>query len=411
MSQIRNIQLLLGIVGVLLLFGCQNNSVEPAGSEQETTVQLIPMTTRYVDIQRMGTRGYLPDGYVPYDDLYSETMPPNRTIGVFLTPEKENSLGNFTYEGKDGNGISFWKSTVMVKVGHDYYIYGFMPREEVENPRDVNISALEGNYANGATLYINNFKTLTAADVCAVVGVRNATAIEMTNGPEANINLGKFYYKGKPTGENHIFVLLKHLYAGIHFKAFIGSKYHKMRDIEITGLKLEAQNIPNDVDLTLTFTTNDTNTNPLVATYDLATETGTQTVTLFPYEGSTPYKVKEVGEDPTQEGFLGCFVPGQPDPAHPLTFVLHTTYNVYDRVMEMENGVPVLDSDGKPKYINHLIREGCVANNLIDPSTIPGFDAIGAGDAFTVNLLIEPDYLYVLSDPDLDNPTIKITTP
>ena len=77
----------------------------------------------------------------------------------------------------------------------------------------------------------------------------------------------------------------------------------------------------------------------------------------------------------------------------------------------MENGVPVLDSDGKPKYINHLIREGCVADNLIDPSTIPGFDAIGAGDAFTVNLLIEPDYLYVLSDPDLDNPTIKITTP
>ena len=77
----------------------------------------------------------------------------------------------------------------------------------------------------------------------------------------------------------------------------------------------------------------------------------------------------------------------------------------------MADGSPVLDGDGKPKYINHLIREGCVADNKIDPTVIPGFNEIQAGDVFTVNLTIEPDYLYQLSDPDLDNPTIKITTP
>ena len=166
------------------------------------------------------------------------------------------------------------------------------------------------------------------------------------------------------------------------------------------------------MNLTLTLTSNETNTDPLSATYDLAAATGTQSVTLFPYEGSTPYKVKENGEDPNPEGFLGCFVPGPPasDPARPLTFEVETQYNVYDRVMEMENGVPVLDSDGKPKYINHLIREGCVARNKIDPSVIPGFAEIQAGDVFTVNLLIEPDYLYQLSDPDIDNPTIITTT-
>ena len=71
--------------------------------------------------------------------------------------------------------------------------------------------------------------------------------------------------------------------------------------------------------------------------------------------------------------------------------MLHTTYNVYDKE-------------------GNLIREGCVADNFIDPNTIPGFDEIGAGDKFTVNLLVEPDYLYVLSDPDLDNPRITITT-
>ena len=260
-------------------------------------------------------------------------------------------------------------------------------------------------------LQINNYKTLTSADVCAVVGVRKAEEDEKTDHVlYSPLNLGYFSYTGQNEGENSIFVLLKHLYAGIHFKAFIGEKYHKMRDIEITGLQLEAQNIPKWVNLTLDLTANNTGADPLTATYDLSAETGTQSVTLFPYEDSTPYRVKEAADDPNPEGFLGCFVPGQPDPAHPLTFVLHTTYNVYDRVMEMADGSPVLDGDGKPKYINHLIREGCVADNKIDPTVIPGFNAIQAGDVFTVNLTIEPDYLYQLSDPDLDNPTIKITT-
>jgi hypothetical protein len=31
-----------------------------------------------------------------------------------------------------------------------------------------------------------------------------------------------------------------------------------------------------------------------------------------------------------------------------------------------------------------------------------------AGQLFTVNLLIQPTFLYVLSEPDLDNPTITI---
>ena len=413
MSQIRSIQLLIGLSGILLLAGCQNETAEPAESKQETTVELIPMTTRYVDIQRMGTRAGSPvdppTGYVPYDVLYPTTMPPNRTIGVFLTPEKENSIGNFIYQGIDASGTSFWKSTVTVNAGTTYYIYGYMPRVDAET---ATISPKGGDYANGAILQINNYKTLTAADVCAIVGVRNATEEERTDHVlYSPLNLGFFTYEGQVAGENSIFVLLKHIYAAIHFKAFIGEKYHKMRDIEITGVQLEAQNIPTTVNLTLDLTANSAGDDPLNTTYQLSTATGTQTVSLFPYEGSASYWVKEVADDPNPEGFLGCFVPGVSDPAHPLTFVIHTTYNVYDRVMEMENGAPVLDSDGNPKFTNHLIREGCVADNKIDPSKIPSFAEIQAGDVFTVNLLIEPDYLYQLSDPDLDNPTIITTTP
>lgn len=413
MSQIRNIQLLLVLSGILLLAGCQNDSAEPAGGKQETMVNLIPITTNYVDAQRMGTRADTydpPTGYVPYDSLYPTTLPPHRTIGVFLTPEKQNSLGNFIYQGKDSTGTSFWQSTVYVTTGTIYYIYGYMPREDSET---ATISPKDGNYANGATLNINNYTTLTSADVCAIVGVRNASEEEKTSHVlHSPLNLGFFTYEGQSEGNNNIFVLLKHIYAGIHIKAFIGEKYHKMRDIEITRLRLQAKNIPDYVNLTLDLTANSTGADPLNATYQLATTMGTQIVELFPYEGSTSYRVMEESDDPNPEGFLGCFVPGPPasDPTHPLTFEIETRYNVYDRVMEMENGAPVLE-DGKPKYINHLIREGCVARNKIDPSKIPGFAEIQAGDVFTVNLIIEPDYLYQLSDPDLDNPTIITTTP
>ena len=259
MSQIRNIQLLLVLSGILLLAGCQNDSAEPAGGKQETMVNLIPITTNYVDAQRMGTRADTydpPTGYVPYDSLYPTTLPPHRTIGVFLTPEKQNSLGNFIYQGKDSTGTSFWQSTVYVTTGTIYYIYGYMPREDSET---ATISPKDGNYANGATLNINNYTTLTSADVCAIVGVRNASEEEKTSHVlHSPLNLGFFTYEGQNEGNNNIFVLLKHIYAGIHIRAFIGEKYHKMRDIEIKRLRLQAKNIPDYVNLTLDLTANST---------------------------------------------------------------------------------------------------------------------------------------------------------
>ena len=36
------------------------------------------------------------------------------------------------------------------------------------------------------------------------------------------------------------------------------------------------------------------------------------------------------------------------------------------------------------------------------------FPNLKAGELFTVNLLIKPTFLYVMSEPDLDNPTIVV---
>jgi hypothetical protein len=82
MSQTRYIQLLLGLVGILLLAGCREDSIEPAENEgsKESTMELMALSTSFLDIQRMDTRADYPDpasGYVPFNTLYPTTPPIN----------------------------------------------------------------------------------------------------------------------------------------------------------------------------------------------------------------------------------------------------------------------------------------------------------------------------------------------
>jgi hypothetical protein len=62
---------------------------------------------------------------------------------------------------------------------------------------------------------------------------------------------------------------------------------------------------------------------------------------------------------------------------------LLSTYDVYDRK-------------------GNLIREDCTAENKL-----PNM-AVARGERMQVNLTIAPSYLYQLSDPELDNPSIEI---
>ena len=51
---------------------------------------------------------------------------------------------------------------------------------------------------------------------------------------------------------------------------------------------------------------------------------------------------------------------------------------------------------------DNLIRQNCTATNKL-----PNLEAI-RGQRVLLNMTVNPTYLYVLSDPDLDNPTITI---
>ena len=398
MIHIKDIRLLSCFVGMMLLAACQNEPEPPAGEQKHHTMELVSLTAPFLDVQKQGTtradyENFLPKDYIPYDQLYPTTTPPNKTIGVFMTPEKESSLGDFIYQGIE-NGISIWKSTVTVTEGTQYYIYGFMPRGDADRAvisplPDADTSGPDKGYAKGAQLTIRNYESLTSADVCVLVGVRNATAEEKITGPQSEIMLGNFGYKGMANGKNRIFVLLKHIYAGIHFRCTIDPAYHKLRCIRVTKLELIAKEISAKVDLTVKFVANDQGKDPVgpgavtYTSYTAVGEPGTTSTILFPYEGSPEeFEVPET----TPESFLGCFVPNLVS-----DFVLRTTYNVYDKK-------------------GNLIRKDNVIENKINTTLIPKLKEIGAGEIVSVNMHVAPDYLYQLSGTDLDNPTISLTT-
>ena len=80
--------------------------------------------------------------------------------------------------------------------------------------------------------------------------------------------------------------------------------------------------------------------------------------------------------------------------SRPVTFT--STYDVYDNNRTTEH------PDG------NLIRSRCVAVNKIDILRLFNMATLNRGYVYTIKLKIEPTYLYMLSEPDLDNPTVKI---
>jgi len=79
--------------------------------------------------------------------------------------------------------------------------------------------------------------------------------------------------------------------------------------------------------------------------------------------------------------FLACVAPGANQ-----SFVLKTTYNVYDR-----NG--------------NLIRKDRTTENTL---TIPDGSKLTSGKKLIFRLTVNPTYIYVLSDPDLDDPKVTV---
>lgn len=377
------------IIGVILcatvqwLFSSCDED-QPETSKQTRTHELrLSLGAQRYDM----TRG-LPDNFELYS--HATSFQPFTQIQGYMTfdeggPDYMSCVFDYTKTDDDKHT---WASRVILKTlttGNKYYLYGYMPKEDVGS--QVVVAPYKGSYANGAVLTLNDLNAVTPNDVCVIVGAQGYDGTEAEI-PDMSSKLGVFDYTPDTNGD-FIYLLIDHIYAGLKFNMKLAPTYSELRGIKVKTIKLKPENGSNDVietvNATVTIVANSSNKNPIVPSY-----TGEMVNT----SGSVEFENSKVSSNPTAteiykgEGkdltttaqeFLACFCPSTAS-----KFILETTYDVYDRK-------------------GNLIREGETASNTISLQY-----NLTSGQMHTVNITVQPTFLYMLSDPDLDNPTFKI---
>ncbi len=310
----------------------------------------------------------LPSGYTKYNTLYPSADPSYASIAVYLTQGKDaaSKSGEFTYDGNNK-----WESSVAVKE-ENYYMYGFMPADGATG-----IVTYKGSsFAEGAVMTLTGLDAVTPADVCVIVGVYGGSSNADITEASVPIQPGAFAYHGK-TQDNYVYLLLDHLYANMNFEYTVDATYSALRTIKLKKVEAESS-LNGTINATITLAANGTGENPVTNVTYSTTSTTTEAKTLLN---------KASGEELTLST-SATSVPGYFTPVSTsgnLSFTITSTYDVYDRK-------------------GNLVRKDCSATNVItiNTSSYP----INRGSTYTIRMDVVPTYLYQLSEPDLNNPTI-----
>ena len=377
--------LLLCLMSGLLLEACSSDSASdsrPDNSSSERTVRLSAGARQYhVDDAEMASAPGL-TRTVTYPEPTSEWAPiaPTDNMLVFVTKEKDSPTASDVLSRIFYSTTSGWQSNITITdAGPDnhYLIYGFMPID-AEN---VNISSAT-NYNAGASMSIKGLKVLTQTDPCVIVGVGK----QETSTPDVTLKWGTFdftFKEGTSDVIDYMSILLDHIYSRYYFQVKIDADYAQLRTIKITKMTLEA--LSNDgtqtvgtVNATVNIQTNTTNTNP-ISSVTFTRNTGTRSVTFFE-NTTTPLSLTTSYQD---AGF--CLAPGDQR-----WFRLTTVYEVYNRDNKHIRTNTATNTFNTANFKEHKIT-----------NMNPGLDHF-------IQIIVNPTYLYVLSDSDLDNPTFDI---
>ena len=341
---------ILSVAATILLSAC---SSDDSGAQNNTTdntpvgvkMQVKTFSTFFADSGPTAVSD--PTGFSPYTPDKTTYMGVYMLLPADWTSPKEEKI---IYTNK-------WNAHFEVKKDKTYIVYGYMPKTgEME-------SSLTKTTADAATLTISNMKPVTTDDICIITGVKNA---------DEGLTEGQFSWSWPITTSEDsykIHILMDHLYAGALFNLKIDADYALLRTIKLKTMTLRTE--CKSVNATISLTHNTTGASPISG------------VVFDPSGSSEDFLVfnSDAGtalDKDTPVDINTCFAPTL---SNNLTMV--TTYDVYDRK-------------------GNLIRENSTATNKL-----PNLAAV-RGQKVQVNLTVNPTYLYVLSEPDLDNPTIKI---
>ena len=343
---------LLLMMAAVLLTACSSDSPEaqaiPAGKgSADHVVHLVPFATSYME-SGSGHRA-APIGYSDYPlDKVTE-------MGIYVVLPEDYEAPNVPEEQLVKYDGVKWHAYFSVVKDKTYAVYGYLPKVTGMD------SHLEKTTADAATLTVTGISPITTDDICIITGVKET---------EAGLKEGNFsWYQAVTNDDYYIYMLLNHLYASVQFSMKVDEKYAQLRTIKLKRMTLSTNTA--SIDATISLTHNTTGEIPITNVAYTGTGSSSEAVIFTDDEGAALDKT-------TPLAINACFAPTL---SSNLTLV--STYDVYDRY-------------------GNLIRANCSATNMI-----PDLEAF-RGQRVQLNLTVNPTYLYMLSDPDLDNPTVEV---
>ena len=392
---------------LVLLTGCQSDGADTT-PRQNPTMEMQAYATSYVDaMPAASTRAgeWVPSGFTLYtghDDIrlaFTQVKEEVSSIAKCYNPDipgvnEKDAKGVFSFQ----NGK--WGSTFYLPTTGNYYLYGFMSNEGNLD----NLTPAAGGYNAGATMTITGLPTATSSDVCAIVGVKKGVVTgKNPDGSDivsiSNVKMGQFGYT--IDGEtNHVYLLCDHLYAALRCSIRVDATYHALRHIKLK--KVWVKDCKNGEGNTLT-----SKTNAVISL--LSNDTGASPIQSLAFTNDGTNSVVDMEQSPLYNDTDGLDlttsykeVQGYMAPIGMTEFTLVCQYDVYDTNVTTDH------PDG------NLIRQNQTAENkinidkLFDKNELIDNMSMERGTRYTLKLTVNPTYLYMMSEPDLDNPTIEV---
>ena len=368
---------LLALMSVaILLTACSDDTDRSGSLPDDTDVLQIAAYTQDLTSpsQSAATRAVtVPSGYSQYAGSAS--------IGVFMT--KSSTTDNSTEMTLISYEDNVWHSLVKVIKDTPYYIYGYMPAYAT--------STITPNtsFDNGAILKFTNVPSVMSEDFSVITGVLQLQPDNAGNAvQEGTLKAGTFAYTGMESGKNFVDLMFDHLYGALNIELKVAESYNSLRTIKLKELRLRTSdaNGPSKNKTNVTVTLNKTEGETPISSV-LYEPTGEDV-------GDLSFFQSALGEELTTsyKPFMGHFMP-----EGITSFVVTSVYDVYDKNVTAEH------PDG------NLIRKDCTAENTMELYKLYDRQTVTKrGYKYTIRLTVMPTYLYLLSDPDLDNPTAVI---
>jgi hypothetical protein len=234
---------------------------------------------------------------------------------------------------------------------------------------------------------IKDIPSISTEDISVVIGVKGKLTAD-----DNKVVAGSFkYHAPENTEEGYgVSLLVDHLYAAVKLKFLVDPGYAALRTIKLHKVTLKTAR-EKKLNATVSLTMNETGTNPISSVPPVyADSENSQDKEIVLYQSTN-------SDGDELSATTPLFITGYFAPGYATDLKIESQYEVYDK-KDSENPLPSpIDEDEEAPEYRYAV------NDLKTVCT-----GMTRGLKKTVNMTIIPTYLYILSDNDLDNPTIVV---